>query len=352
MSEKNYREVVLTGGPCSGKTTAKSWIARYFSEQGIRVLQPEEIPTQVISSGLTDFASCGDAVFKEVEAAMLDIHIATQNSYQKIAAAFAPEPVLIIYDRAEGDLRSYTGDHLWDELAAERGLDKGYQVYRYDMVIHLVTAALGALEHYTTENNPARFESAEDAAIRDRSSLQCWLGHPNLKIIDNSTDFQGKMERLINQIKPLFSIAEPFGHRRVYLLDNEPDIKHDLPHPIVPIKITETMLGDSGAWATSWDCGGQVAHFLDRDKGGISTASMISASDYRALVDSNTERRPRIDRERWCFHHQGKLCRLDLIATFDEWLLSVDLESEDEVFTPPAGLTLKQFDDSHIYSRI
>jgi len=350
--ERNYREIVLTGGPCSGKTTAKSWLTRYFGEQGIRVLQPDEIATQVISSGLDDFMTRDDSVFQAVESTILDLHLTTRNSYRKIAEAFAPEPVLIVYDRAEGDLRSYVGDDYWDCLAKKHGLDGGFQSYSYDTVIHLVSAATGAEEHYTLENNSARRESIEEAALRDKRTLECWLGHPNLKIIDNSTDFAGKMERLIDQVKPLFLIDEPSSYRRLYLLGSPPNIA-DLPAPVVSIKIKETLTNDQPpAWLTSWDCAGQIAYFLDRDKGGIATASIISPHEYDALADSDENvRRRQIDRQRWCFHHNGRLCRIDLIEPFSEWVLSVDLESETELFVPPENMLLSEFDESHLYTR-
>ena len=39
---------------------------------------------------------------------------------------------------------------------------------RYDAVIHLVSAAIGAEEFYTTENNEVRHETPEQAADLDR----------------------------------------------------------------------------------------------------------------------------------------------------------------------------------------
>lgn len=38
---------------------------------------------------------------------------------------------------------------------------------RYEAVIHLVTAAQGALEFYSNSNNEARYEDVEDAKVLD-----------------------------------------------------------------------------------------------------------------------------------------------------------------------------------------
>jgi len=57
---------------------------------------------------------------------------------------------------------------------------------RYDGVFHLVTAANGKEEFYTTANNLARRESAEEAREQDGRIQEAWLGHPHLRVIDNS----------------------------------------------------------------------------------------------------------------------------------------------------------------------
>lgn len=67
---------------------------------------------------------------------------------------------------------------------------------RYDIVIHLVTAADGAESFYTTANNAARTETAAQARDLDRAVAECYAAHPRHVVIDNSTDFEGKVRRL------------------------------------------------------------------------------------------------------------------------------------------------------------
>lgn len=50
MSNKVYK-VVLTGGPCSGKTTAMSTIKQYFSDDFVVYTLPE-VATMTITSGV------------------------------------------------------------------------------------------------------------------------------------------------------------------------------------------------------------------------------------------------------------------------------------------------------------
>lgn len=49
---------------------------------------------------------------------------------------------------------------------------------RYDYVVHLVTAALGAEKFYGKQNNHARSESIELARKLDKLCQNAWVGHP------------------------------------------------------------------------------------------------------------------------------------------------------------------------------
>ena len=54
---------------------------------------------------------------------------------------------------------------------------------RYDLVIHLVTAADGASAFYTTRNNSARSENISQALALDAKTRECWSVHSNVQVI-------------------------------------------------------------------------------------------------------------------------------------------------------------------------
>ena len=85
-------------------------------------------------------------------------------------------------------------------------------------MIHLVTAAEGAREYYTGENNSARIETAEEAVLIDRKIRESWLGHPRFRIIDNRTDFRGKIRRTFSTILQLLGMPAPRETRERYLV--------------------------------------------------------------------------------------------------------------------------------------
>ena len=45
-------KIVITGGPCAGKTTAMNWISNAFRERGYDVLFVPETATELITGGV------------------------------------------------------------------------------------------------------------------------------------------------------------------------------------------------------------------------------------------------------------------------------------------------------------
>ena len=64
-----------------------------------------------------------------------------------------------------------------------------------DFAYFQVSAANGADEFYSVENNAARFEGLELARERDKMAMEAWREHPYVDIVDNrkSRDFDGKV---------------------------------------------------------------------------------------------------------------------------------------------------------------
>ena len=71
---------------------------------------------------------------------------------------------------------------------------------RYNHVVHLQSAAIGAEKFYTIEDHSARFEGIELARDRDRKAMEAWRDHPYVDIIDNRSDFDSKINRLIDLV--------------------------------------------------------------------------------------------------------------------------------------------------------
>lgn len=88
--------------------------------------------------------------------------------------------VLIVFDRGYNDHFAYMPDDVKPLFFKKTGanLDK-IRDSRYDMVIHMVTAANGAPQAYTLSNNKARTESIQQAIEIDNKIKEVWMGHHN-----------------------------------------------------------------------------------------------------------------------------------------------------------------------------
>lgn len=71
---------------------------------------------------------------------------------------------------------------------------------RYNQIVHMVSAANGAEEFYSTEEHACRSEGVGMARELDYKAAAAWVGHPYFDVIDNSTDFETKMNRMIESV--------------------------------------------------------------------------------------------------------------------------------------------------------
>lgn len=63
-----------------------------------------------------------------------------------------------------------------------------------------MSAAVGAEEFYSIEDHACRSEGVSYARELDYRAAAAWVGHPYFDVIDNSTDFETKMNRMIDSV--------------------------------------------------------------------------------------------------------------------------------------------------------
>jgi len=99
------------------------------------------------------------------------------------------------------DAKAYTPLNDWISiLCSNNWSEMELRNRRYDSVFHMVSAAVGT-DIYTQSNNKARFETETEAVEADIRTQLAWMGHQHLRIIDNSTNFEGKLERLWRSVE-------------------------------------------------------------------------------------------------------------------------------------------------------
>ena len=156
-------KIVITGGPCAGKTTAKGKIQKEFSKLGYTVLFISETATELISGGIAPWTLVSNEEYQKCQIAMQK---RKEEIYERAAGKMGSEKVLIVCDRGVMDNRAYMNDQEFENVMRALGLHEVEERDQYDAVFHLTTAAKGALEAYTLSNNGARTETPEQARER------------------------------------------------------------------------------------------------------------------------------------------------------------------------------------------
>lgn len=60
-------KIVITGGPCAGKTTGMSWIQNVFTERGYKVLFISETATELISGGVAPWTCSSNGEYQKCQ---------------------------------------------------------------------------------------------------------------------------------------------------------------------------------------------------------------------------------------------------------------------------------------------
>ena len=204
---KEIKKIVLTGGPCAGKTTALVKIVDYFSNYGYKVFTIPEVPTLYSQAGW-NFLTPNRKLYYEGERAILETQLALEDMFMRMAEV-CTKPTLIVCDRGTMDISAYMTPEMWEDITAKAGTDTNQLRARYDAVLHLVSAADGAEKYYTTATNATRYEQMNEEGLRiarelDKKVVNAWTGHPHLRVINNNDDFQAKLNRVLKEIQ-----AEP-----------------------------------------------------------------------------------------------------------------------------------------------
>lgn len=190
-------KIVITGGPCAGKTTAMSRIQSHFTDLGYTVLFVPETATELITGGVAPW-TCGTNL--DFQKCQMTLQLEKERIFAWGGASMTTDKLLLVCDRGAMDNKVYMTEDDFACVLETVGCTAQELMNRYDAVFHLVTAAKGLSQFYTIDNNSARIETPEQAAELDDKLLAAWTGHPHLYVIDNSTDFEDKMQRLLSQI--------------------------------------------------------------------------------------------------------------------------------------------------------
>ena len=333
-------KIVLTGGPCAGKTTALSFIEKELEKHGIRVLLLKEQATKLILSGKTP-QNMGCYEFHKL---LFKNQLDEERNLTDLAENMSDEKVVILLDRGLLDNKAFVTQSDFDRYSSLYGANEDLIRNSYDAVFHLVTSANGAEQHYTLENNEARTESIEEAKDLDEEIISVWTGTPHLRIIDNSTPFEEKLNRLKKEIFSFLGIPKPFEIERKFLIQY-PDINFlDNMKTCRKTSITQAYLSTpaDGNFRIRKRGSGENAVYIKTVKIKISDIkriekeNYISKEEYYEYLEQKEYVTGIISKDRYCIAYDSTYYELDVYPFWtDKATLEIELLSEEQAYIIP-----------------
>ena len=338
-------KIVITGGPCGGKSSAQRYVKSYFEERGYTVLFVPETATELITGGVARW-TCGKNV--DHQKCQMTLQLTKEEVFEYAASTMPKEKILIVCDRGAIDNCAYMNGEEFEETLRYIGKGAVELRDRYDAVFHLVTAADGAEAFYTTENNAARTETVEEAIALDRRLISAWCGHPHLRVIDNSTDFKGKMDRLLSEIASFLGEGEHYEIERKFLI-KRPDLKALEADPAVHrVDIVQTYLtSEVGEEVRIRQRGefGQFTYYKTVKRGSglkrTEEEERIGEETYLSLMKNADPAYRPIRKTRYLYVYKAQYFEIDVYPTMpDEAIVEIELCHEDEAVVLPDSFTL------------
>lgn len=315
---KDIKRIVLTGGPCAGKTTALVKVIEYFSSLGYKVFCIPEVPTLFSQAGM-NYLTDNKELFYQGEKATLEIQLALEDKFLRMAQE-CKQPTIIVCDRGAMDISAYMTPEMWEEITNSLGTSTTeLRDKRYDAVLHLVSAADGAEQFYTTSTNSQRYEQMNEEGLRqarllDKKVINAWTGHTRLRVINNHEDFEKKLNRVLKEISSVLGLPQTIEEERKYIVE----VTGELPECIVS-EITQTYLAAEPGCEVRLRRRGFEGKFVNvhttkkplSDTEYVQTERQISNNLYNSLLQQADPYRQTIKKTRKSFIWKGQYFELD-----------------------------------------
>lgn len=369
MSEEHIPHIVLTGGPCAGKTSCLAYASEKLPDYGITPLFIPEMATMIFGNGFKIADILKDAQkMRAFQKQMLISQMDLEKNWREFIKIIPAAKKVLIGDRGTMDNQAYIGKEEFEAIARELGLTLAEIMNkRYDAVLHLVTAADGAEKFYDLKSNPNRYEKPDEARALDKRIQDAWTGHEHLRIISNFElndqgehvviDFDAKKRRMMKELCRALHIPVPLEIERKYLVsaDTDPD---NLPVHAVPVEIRQTYLKRDSSGATrraretrtlgdSDFYGDSIYTYTEKvdisDLVRQETERIIGEREYLAKFQDKDHRAREIVKKRYSFIDNGQYFQLDILESPQRLvLLEIELTEETDKLKLPDFIKVKK----------
>jgi CYTH domain-containing protein len=243
------------------------------------------------------------------------------------------------------DISAYMSPDMWEDITSQAGTDSSALRNRYDAVLHLVSAADGAEQYYTTATNSTRYEQMNEEGLKiarelDKKVIKAWSAHPHLRVINNHDDFDTKLNRVIMEISNVLGLPQRAHEERIYRVE----ITGEIPE-CIESDITQTYLvAEPGCEVRlrrrSWDGKFVNVHRTKKrisDTEIIETERQVSNNLYESLLQQADPYRQTIRKQRKSLIWKGQYFEIDtfLLPVSDLVLLETKGIAEGETVNFP-----------------
>ena len=185
------------------------------------------------------------------------------------------------------------------------------------------------------------------------------MGHPHLRVIDNSTSFEEKINRLISEISVFLGEPEPYEIERKFLIEY-PDLKElDVMPNCRKVEIIQTYLKSEKNEEIRVRQRGESGHYIYfktvkkkiSDVKRIETEHRITGEEYlMLLMEADTTKR-QIRKTRYCLLYENRYFEIDIYPFWsDKAIMEIELRDENERIVFPKNIKIiKEVTDDESY---
>eukprot|EP01062_Namystynia_karyoxenos_P029731 TRINITY_DN22291_c2_g1_i2.p1 TRINITY_DN22291_c2_g1~~TRINITY_DN22291_c2_g1_i2.p1 ORF type:complete len:424 (+),score=128.67 TRINITY_DN22291_c2_g1_i2:73-1344(+) len=308
-----YR-VLLTGGPCGGKTAAMAHLRMELTKLGYPVYLVPEAATTLFEGGARTLFTKGPEGVHRFQTELLRTQLFLEDVFTRIArqCTKGDTKAVVLIDRGTMDGRVFCTPEQWRAIMTESGqATEQLRDQRYDLVLLFATTAFGCEEVFEKQrtNNPERTESAEEARAQEEKLREVYLGHPRLRVLDNhGTSWSQKLARALQEVLDIAGEGTVGAYRKYRVFC--PPEPHEIPCKYETVDTTVGMLQGSrperevrlykreSASSTVY-----MHQILERSAdGGISrTERTLPRSSYRVMLEQLDPKHEKVQKRSLCF---------------------------------------------------
>lgn len=319
-------KIGVTGGPAGGKTYFTTYSKEHFMKSGLRPVYASEVATLFESYGIGPMSNVLSNLEYQYMIAKYQFSAEEVliNSLEK-----SEDNILLILDRTIIDGKAYCSEQEWKVILERLNKTEQDLYERYDLVLHFVTTAVGKFSNYSTENNPARHESVEQAAQREQFNVVAYNGMPiNKKVyLNNDVDMESKQRRAVNIVlgylkmaKPIFERQEKylvrkiskdkfskFSPRKIYMSQDYLSLRNDE----LERRVRCVKDGDNNAY-----------YYTEKNKDkSLCSDRQIKLEEYYSYLKDKKKDSITICKERWYFQACNLYFQYDEFEFWDEFAI-------------------------------